>query len=217
VTDESLIREVDEEVRQDEYKKIWDRYGTLITAAAVLLVVGVGGFEGWKYFQKKQAEDASVVFLDAVKKAQDGKAEDALAAFAAVKHQGFAQLAKLHEAALASEKDPAKAIAIYDAVAADANVDRSLADLATIRSAYLKVDTVKAQELEQALAKYDNATSPWRHAAREIIGLAAWREKEFTMADRYMNTLFSDPDAPDAMRQRAQAMIQLIQPELPAK
>jgi hypothetical protein len=217
VTDESLIREVDEEVRQDEYKKIWDRYGTLITAAAVAVVLAVGGFEGWKYFQKKQSEEASVVFLDAVKKAQDGKTDDALAAFAAVKHSGFAQLAKLHEAALVGEKDPAKAISIYDAVAADASVDRSLADLAAIRSAYLKVDTATPEELEVALSKFNDEKSSWRHAAREIIGLAAWRTKEFSIADRYMNALFADPETPDAMRQRAQAMIQLIQPELPAK
>jgi hypothetical protein len=217
VTDESLIREVDEEVRQDEYKKVFDRYGTHITAAALLIIAGVGGFEGWKYFQKKQAEDASIVFLDAVKKAKDGKTEDALAAFAAVKHQGFGQLAKLHEAALVGEKDSTKAIAIYDAIAADVATDKNLAELATIRSAYLKVDTVKPEELEQSLAKFDNENSPWRHAAREVIGLAAWRVKDFTMADRYMNTLFSDPDTPDAMRQRAQAMIQLIQPELPVK
>ncbi len=217
MTDESLIREVDEEVRQDEYVKIWDRYGSLIMGVVFLAVAGVGGFEGWKYFQKKQSEDASIVFLDAVKKAGDGKTEDAIAAFAAVKHPGFAQLAKLHEAALLSENDGAKAIAIYDAVATDASADRSLADLATIRAAYLKIDTAKPEDLEQALARYDSETSPWRHAAREIIGLAAWRVKDFTMADRYMNTIFSDSDTPDAMRQRAQAMIQMIQPELPAK
>jgi hypothetical protein len=37
------------------------------------------------------------------------------------------------------------------------------------------------------------------------------------MADRYMNAIFADPDAPQALKQRAQVMVQLIAPELPKK
>ena len=39
MTDESLIREVDEEVRRDEFKKLWDRFGSLFTGLAVLMAV----------------------------------------------------------------------------------------------------------------------------------------------------------------------------------
>jgi hypothetical protein len=218
VTDESLIREVDEEVRQDEYKKFWDRHASKLMALAGLLVLGVAAFEGWTYFQRTQAEEASVVYLDAVKKAGDGKYDDALAALAAVKHPGFMQLGRLQQAAVVAAKgDMDKAIADYDAIIADKSVDPVLADLARIRQGYLLVDKSTPDQLLTKLGMFDKADNAWRHAAREIFGLAAYRVKDFTMADRYMNAIFTDPEAPQAIKQRAQVMIQLITPELAKK
>jgi hypothetical protein len=218
VTDESLIREVDEEVRQDQYQKLWQVHGSKIIAAVFLAVAGVAGFEGWKYYEKTQAEQASVVFFDAVQKANTGKFDDALAALAAVKHPGYQQLAKLREAAVRAEKgDTAAALAGYDAIIADAKTDPVLADLARIRQGYLLVDTKTPDELLALLGKFDKDGEAWRHAAREIFGLTAYRTKDFVMADRFMNQIYSDPEAPSALKQRAQAMIQLIAPELPKK
>jgi hypothetical protein len=218
VTDESLIREVDEEVRQDEYMKLWDRHGTKFMALVALVVLGVAAFEGWKYYQRGQADLVSVVYLDAVKKADDGKYDDALAALAAVRHPGFSQLGRLREAAvMAAKGDIAKAVADYDAIIADKTIDPVLVDLARIRQGYLLVDTSTPDALLTKLGMFDKEGNAWRHAAREIFGLAAFRTKDFTMADRYMNAIFADPDAPQALKQRAQVMVQLIAPELVKK
>lgn len=218
MTDESLIREVDEEVRQEEYKKLWDRHGTKFMGLALLAVLAVAGYEGWKYFQKSQAEQASIVYLDAVQKATAGKHDDALAALAAVKHSGFNQLAKQREAAVLAEKgETDKAIAAYEAIIADPASDKVLVDLARIRQGYLLVDTKSPDELLTKLGMFDKDGNAWRHAAREIFGLAAYRVKDFAMADRYMNAIFADPEAPEAIKQRAKVMVQLLAPELPKK
>lgn len=216
MTDESLIREVDEEVRAEQYKKIWDRYGSVFTGLAVAVVLGVAAFKGWQYYEQTQSESAGVVYADALKKASDGKFDDALAALKAVHHSGYGQLARLEEAAVIAEKgDAEKAVAAYDAIAADASVDPLLAHLSSIRAAYLLVDTAKPEELQARVGKFDKDGETWRNQAREILGLAAWRAKDYLTADRYMNMIFSDPDAGPAMRQRAQIMVQLIAPNLP--
>jgi hypothetical protein len=218
VTDESLIREVDEEVRQDEYKKLWDRHGTKIIALIALIVLGVAGYEGWKYYQTSEAEKASVVYFDAVQKANDGKFDDALAALAAIKHAGYGQLVKLRDAAIVAEKgDAEKAVAAYEAIIADKATDPVLADLARIRQGYLLVDTATPDELLGKLGMFDKDGNAWRHAAREIFGLAAYRVKDFAMADRYFNAIFADAEAPQAIKQRAQVMVQLIAPDMVKK
>ena len=217
-TDESLFREVDEEVRQDEYKKIWDRYGKHFTTLAILAVAGVAAFQGWHYYQTKQAEDAGAVYFAALKKAADGKTDDALSALAAVNHSGFGQLAALQSAALLAKKgDAEKAVAAYDAFAANATNDPALVDLARIKAGYILVDTATPDQLLPRLGKFDKDGVVWRQEAREIFGLAAWRVKDYAMADRYIQALYTDAEATPSMKQRAQIMIQLIAPNLAKK
>jgi hypothetical protein len=217
-TDESIFREVDEEVRTEEYKKIWDRYGKYVSGLAIAVVATVAAYQAWQYYQTKQAEDASVIYLDAVKKAADGKTDDAIATFAAIHHGGFEQLSQMRLAQMLADKgDIEKAVAAFDAFAADVNTDPALADLARIRSGYLLVDTSTPDQLLTRLGRFDKDGEVWRNEAREIFGLAAWCIKDYAMAQGYMGAIYGDDKAPAAMRQRAQIMIQLIAPNLPAR
>jgi hypothetical protein len=218
VSDESLFREVDEEVRQEQYQKLWNRYGNYLIAVAVLIVASVAGFKGFQYWQIKQAEAAAAVYLDAVKTAEKGDKNAAAQALAGVSHAGFRQLAQIEQAALLAETGKTdEAVRIYEALAADANADPQLRDLAAIRAGYLQADTATPDQLLTKLGKFDRDDNPWRLAAREIFAISAYRTADFTMADRYFNAIFADPTTPQQMRQRAQAMIQLITPKLPAK
>jgi len=218
VTDESLFREVDEEVRQEEYKKIWDRFGNVFVGIAVVSVVLVAAWKGYEYYQRTQSEAAAIIYQEAVKKAAEGKHEDALSALRAVRHAGYGQLARVREAAVLADKgDVEPAVAAYDAIAADTSADPQLRDLASIRAGYLLVDTATPDQLLARLGKFDKDGEVWRHQAREIFGLAAWRIQDYAMADRYMNAIFADPETPQAMRQRAQVMVQLIAPHLAQK
>jgi hypothetical protein len=214
-SDDAIFREVDDEVRQDEYKKLWDKYGKYAGTLALLFVGAVAAWQGFQFYQVKQAEDASVVYFDALKKASDGKSDDALAALAAVHHVGYGQLAQMQQAAVLGTKGEVdKAVAAYDAFAADPKSDPALADLARIRAGYLLVDTQSPDQLLSRLGRFDKDDVLWRNEAREIFGLSAWRVKDYTMADRYFKAVASDKDSTGAMKQRAEMMLQLITPNL---
>ncbi|MGB9141357.1 MAG: tetratricopeptide repeat protein [Aestuariivirga sp.] len=215
MSDESLFREVDEEVRQEQYKKLWEKFGNYFVALCLVIVASVAGVKGYQYFQMKQSQAAAVVYFDAVKSASDRKFDDALKALDAVNHPGFKQLGSLQQANVLAEQGKTKeAVAAFDALAADKSADTSLRDLARIRAGYLLADSLKPDELISRLGSFDRDGQVWRHAAREIFGLAAYRTGDFSMADRYMNANFADPDTPQDMRQRAQVMIQLLTPLL---
>jgi hypothetical protein len=218
VSDESLFREVDEEVRQEQFKKLWERYGNYVLALCVIVVAGVAGFKGWQYWQVRQAEAAGEAYFAAAKQAAGDKAEDAARQFAAIDHSGYGQLARLREAGVLAEQGKTdEAVKLLDALAADGSADPTLRDLAKIRAGYLLADTLKPDELQVRLGAFDKDGNPWRLAAREIFGLAAWRTGDHEMADRYMNAIVADPEASPSMRQRAQTMIQLLTPLLAKK
>ena len=218
MSDESLFREVDEEVRQDQFKKLWTQYGSYFTALALAIILGVAGFKGWQYWQLTQSETAARVFADGVKKLEEGKTADAEAAFAAIGHSGYAKLAELRRAAaLVGAGKTDEAVTIYDKVANDQSNAQSLRDLARLRAGYALTDKLAPAELISRLGSFDNDTSPWRGLAREIFALAAYRTGDYTMADRYLNAIVADQGVALELRQRAQMLLEVVTPLLTAK
>jgi hypothetical protein len=218
VSDESLFREVDEEVRQEQYKKIWKQYGNYFTAMAVAVVLLVAGFKGWQYWQLSQSEKAARVFADAVTKLEEGKTADADAAFAAIDHAGYAKLGILRRAAaLASQGKTDEAVALYDALADDQKSEQSIRDLARVRAGYILVDKLAPAGLISRLGAFDNEESPWRGPAREIFALTAYRTGDYSMADRYLNAIIADQGVALELRQRAQLLLEVITPLLGTK
>jgi hypothetical protein len=218
LSDESLFREVDEEVRQEQFKKLWARYGSLVIGVCLLVILGVGGYQGWQYWQKKQAEAAGDGFFSAAELAAAGKTEEAAKQFDAISHPGFTGLAQLREAALlATQGKAADAAKIYDAVAADNTVDATLRDLARIRAAAALADTAAIADIEARLKPFVSEGNPWRHVAREIMATVHWRLKDYAGADSQVQAMLGDPETPPSLRQRAGMMAQLLQPMVAAK
>lgn len=218
MSDESLFREVDEEVRQEQYKKLWDRYGNLIIAVCLLVVAGVAGYKGWQYWELKQSQAAGESFFAAVKQAGEGKAGDAAAAFDKIGHSGYGTLARLREAAaLASDGKTDDAVKIYDAVAADSAIDTPLRDLARVRAALVLADKASAADLETRVKPLDVADNPWRHAAREILAAAHWRASDYAAVDAQVKTILGDASTPPGVRQRAEMLSELLVPVLAKK
>ncbi|WP_421694442.1 tetratricopeptide repeat protein [Aestuariivirga sp.] len=213
MSDESLFREVDEEVRQEQFKKLWSRYGNAVVGLGVLVILGVAGFQGWHYWQLKQSEAAGQSFFTAAQLASSGKADEALKDFQAISQTGFADLARLRMAAeYATQGKADEAVKIYDAVAADAKVDSSLRDLARIRAAAVLANTASFADMETRLKGFDAADNPWRHMARELLASVQFRLKDYQGADKQVQAILADPATPAGQRQRAETMAQLLQP-----
>ena len=53
--DDSFIREVNEELRSDQMRLIWQRFGRILIAAAVLVVLGTIGKVSYEYWRDSEA------------------------------------------------------------------------------------------------------------------------------------------------------------------
>ncbi len=218
MSDESLFREVDEEVRREQIAKIWKRYGNVFVGLSIGIVVAVAGIKGWQYWERTQAERAGSAYFAAAALQEDKKTSDALTAFEALakgSHGGYATLARFRVAdTLAGEGKRDEAVKAYDALAADSTLDQSMRDVARVRAAYLLADTASATELSQRLSGLDAAGNPWRNVVNEIIALASYRAGDYGDADRRMNEIMTSPDLAPAARQRAQIFLQVLQPHI---
>jgi hypothetical protein len=205
-------REVDEEYRRAQIAAIFKKYGNLIIGALLLIVIGIGGWQFVQWRQTKAAQAAAVAFENALKLAGDAKgaeAEAALGAIAADASNPYAALAKLRQAGALSARDKPAGVKAFDAVAADATIELELRNAARIRAAYLLVDTAKREDITTRIGDLAGAGGNWRNAAREIIGLAAYRAGDMEGAAKSFEEIATDPAAPQGMRARADLFIEL--------
>jgi hypothetical protein len=211
VTD--IFREVDEEVRREQLKKLWQRYGHYLIALCVLVVAGVGAWRGYQWWEAKQAAQSGAAFEQAVELAETGKHQEAEAAFAKLTTAGTAGyrvLARLREAAELARTDPKAAIADYDEIAADRNAGQVIQDLAAVRAGFLLVDTAPYSEIRARLEPLTAADRTFRHSAREILALSAWKTGDMTAARQWTDALLTDPQTPAGTRSRAEVLSELI-------
>jgi hypothetical protein len=210
-----LFDEVDEDVRRDQLKKLWERYSIFIIGAALLIIAAVGGWRGYQYLEAKKAAEAGAAFDKAVELSQENKHAEAEAAFedlAAKAPSGYRLLARLHAAAEAATRDPKAAVKLYDDIAADQSVGGPERDLARLRAAGLLLDSSDYSTVLQRLESSAAPGATFRHSARELLALSAWHANDTAAARRWLDLIANDGETPASLRSRAEALQALLPP-----
>jgi hypothetical protein len=214
MSDDSFIREVDEELRSERMRTFWARYGKIVIGVAVAIVVVTAGYRGYKYYMKTQAETAGDAFMAAISLSQDKKHDEAIKALETLASTGpesYAALARMRLASeLAGKGDAAGAVAAYDAIAANAKADQTYRDIAQLRAGLLLVDSGSLDDVKKRVAGLAAAGKPFRHSAREALGLPAWKAGLLEEAAKNFNMISQDQEAPGSTRGRANLMLDLI-------
>jgi hypothetical protein len=207
-----IIREVDEELRRENFEKLWRKYSGYALGLATLIVLGVAGFFQWQHYTENQRAERARQYETALQlaAAADPGAPAALQGIAGG-DDGYAALAQLQGAALkAKAGDVAGAVAIYEKMTADSALDGSFRNLALILLALHTADTAPPDQLTQRLRPLTAATSPWHYSALELTAVLARRAGDTAKAAQILTGLADDLNAPQAMRQRATEMLHAL-------
>lgn len=214
MSDDSFIREVDDELRSDRAQQIWDRYKTYIIAGAIAIVVATAGYRGWDYYTKSVAAASGDRFMTAINLSNDGKHDDAIKSLEELTIDGSGQypaLAKLRIASeLALRGDDAKAIESYDNISDDTSFNESFRLVAQLRAGLIAVDSSDLDAATKRLQPLSGPGLPFRHSAREGLGLANYKAGKMKEALKWFDAVASDADAGAAIRGRANIMLDLL-------
>jgi hypothetical protein len=214
MSDDSFIREVNEELRKDRAKALWDRYGPLAIGIALAVILVTAGYVAWEYWDRTSANRSGDAFSQALTLASEGRSDEALAAFDTLAAEGYGSypvLARMRAATvLASRGDHEAAVAAFDAVAADRSVAPSVRDIARLRAALVLVDEGSYADVSARVETLAVEANPFRHSAREALGLAAWKEGRAADALGFFEQIAGDEQAPRNLRERATLMSELI-------
>ena len=210
--EDSIFREIDEELRQENFAKLWKQYGHVIIAAAVALVVGVGGYQGWRSYDLNSRTAQGERYQAAMQMAQTGSIDVALEELNVLhgdSSSGYRMLTAFQNAGLQSRKgDAIGAVTAYDRIADDSGVDDMYRDLAKLLAATVLINSEASdQDLQDRLASLDADSNPWRHGARELLAVVALRSGDKDKSRDAFKALSEDATAPQGVRQRAGEML----------
>jgi hypothetical protein len=207
-----IFHEVDEEVRREQLKKLWDRYSIYLIALAVLIVAGMAGWRGYEYWVAKKAAAAGAEFEAAIALNEEGaaEAEAAFAKVAADAPAGYRVLARMRAAGALAQSKPADAVKAYDELSTDASLGIIWQDLAAVRAGLLLVDTAPLADMRRRLDPVTEPTRSFRHSARELLALSAWRNHDVAAARKYIDMIAGDAESPIGVRARADVLSALI-------
>lgn len=213
-SDDSFIREVNEELRSEQMQNVWKRFRPLIIGVAVLIVLGVAGGALFEWWQARESSASGDRFINAVKDASADKSDQAMKELEALSKDGFGSypvLARMRLATLKADKGDAKgAIADFNALGQDAAVPAPVRNAAKLRAAWLMVDNNSYEELASAVEELAAASSPVRNSAREVLGLSAYKAGNYTKARDWLQLVLDDKESSSGAKTRARTVLALI-------
>ncbi len=201
-----IFHEIQEDLRRERLRKLWDRFGALIIAAVVLVIVAAGAWSGYRYWRTQQAIAAGAEFQQAVTLADAGKFAEAEAAFETIAKtgpEGYRAIAAFRAAGAAAARDPAAGVAAFDAIAANRSVEPLLRDMAQLRAGMILLDTADLGEVTKRVGDLAAGTGALRNSAREVLALAQLKAGDSAAAYKTATEITEDAGSAPGVRSRA--------------
>ncbi|QND38308.1 tetratricopeptide repeat protein [Rhizobium leguminosarum bv. viciae] len=212
--DDSFIREVNEELRSDQMKGVWRRFGRYIIVVAILIVAGTAGKVLYDYWDDNRSSGTGDQFPggdEACRREQErrgaGRARQAREGrpwrlSGAGTHAG--------RDGPVQKGDTAAAIAAFNEIGKDNGVPAAVRDAAKMRAGWLLIENGAYEQVSAAIEEMAVPGNAFRHSAREALGLAAYKAGNMAQARQWFQSIVDDTDSPRNVANRAHMMLDLI-------
>ena len=210
-----LFQEIDDELRQDKASRLWRVYGKYVVAAAIVIIMSVGGYKFWQQKQLDDGEKASIAYEAALERSASGDhkgAIDQLNEEEIGTVAGYAALSQMQKANLAMKiNDFEAALITFKDIAENDNYPQSVKEWASFRYAAVRVekqiDSNASADLDSLIA----TDSPWRFLAKEIKAIKEIETGNKSGAKAIFSELADDENAPERLRVRAAEFLKTLQ------
>ncbi|MBN44473.1 MAG: hypothetical protein CML94_03085 [Rhodobiaceae bacterium] len=207
---EPIEDEVNEELRRQQLKSIWDRFGIYIIGLAVLIILSVGGNEILNHLNNRVSQRDSIAFDNALTLIEEGNDSD-----------GIDQLIKLTEGKtgykglaffrLSSESlangNYKESIDYLKKASLDKTLTKNLRVFAKIKAGLILVDNGSFSEVDVLLKEVVENGGPFSFHAKEILALALIKNGRDFEAQEIFQEIANDASAPPVLARRAEIFL----------
>ncbi|PPR32739.1 MAG: hypothetical protein CFH27_01031 [Alphaproteobacteria bacterium MarineAlpha6_Bin5] len=207
--DHNLIKEIEEEVKQDEYKNLWNKYKIYIFISVIFILFTVGSLNFFKYKKEQLAEKQSELFFQATQFIEDeeySKAKEILKEINKSKNNGYSELSFLYLIDLVEKK---KINLDFDDLEVNKNsIFYGLIILQKFNNEInSNIENINNLNEIKDLAK---PSSDWSYLANELLSSYYIKKNDFEKAIQSLSFIIDSEDSSEYIKERAKTLVEMI-------
>lgn len=209
---DAFIQEVNEDVKNDSLKALWDKYGLFVIAFVVIAVSAAVSFDRIQAWRIARNQHQTQNYMAAV---QNGTtAEEKISNLQKISqdNQGlFSDFAKLQIAnVLLAEGKQDEALDALEKLAAEKQVNTEVKHVALMKLATYRVDTLSKEDFAALLQPILSENSSWTPMAQDLLAMSAIKNGDIDSAREIYTNLLKVKDLPENFRNKIQDMLSSI-------
>ena len=214
INHDALLREVVEDVQNEQLQKLWNKYGLFVILGVALILTATISFESFKNWQAKKQQELSNAYSVALSLHGQGRLDESLDVYKALAEKNadmYGDLAKLQIVNIYMEQGrSADAADILQTMVGSRKTQAQLKTIAILKLAAYKLDSnAPADEITSLLQPLlENAEE--EDIAREMLAMLNIREKNISVAKAEYTKIASSPTASEELKARAHDMINVL-------
>ena len=212
IVEDALLREVVEDVKNEQFQQMWNKYGLYIIIAVAFVLTATISFESIKTWKEKKDQELSDTYSIALSLHNQGRLDESLELYnsLAIKDLGiYDDLAKFQIANVYLEQGKKNdALAVLDTMIKSSDTISQMKKLAVLKLVSYKLDdNAPVNEINELLALIAEENSD---IAREFTAMLYIRENDLAKAKDEYQKIISSENAPESLKNRALDMINLL-------
>lgn len=214
LADDALIREVSEDVKNDQMKELWNKYGLFVVIFIALAITAAVSFETFKSWMDKRNQEVSNAFAVAISLQNQGKFDDSLKILQKLSEKSgiYSDIARLQMANIYFEqKNDKAAVEQLEFLVSDKGESRQMKEIALLKLAAYKLDNnAPSTEIKELLTPLAEKESGSYNVARELLAMLAIRDGNLEDAKSEYELIAASANGSDALKSRALDMINIL-------
>ncbi len=208
-----IFDETEENLRADKWVAIVKKtlpWAAAILGGALIITLGVWGWQTWQDGITSKASETYQAGMDSQGKGDSATAKTKFEDTAKSGSQAYKALALMQLGGMAvNDNNTAEAIKDFDE-AGKTSSSPIIKDLATIKSAYLAMDTATYADMEKRLTPLTKDDRPYAALAKEALAMAKLQAGDLKGARSDLQVLSLTLGTPDGVKQRASEFVLAI-------
>ena len=209
---DAFIREVDEDVKNDNFKVLWNKYGALIVSFVVIAVCAAVCFDQIRAWKLHQNQVKTETYMAAAE--LQNNQEETLAALQKINEGNngiFSDFAKLQIANILLEQGKTdEALASLLSLMENKQVNSEVKNIALIKYATYKVDEMPREEFAKLLEPVIQENNSWTPIANDLLAMSAIKAGDIETAKQIYQNVLKVKDLPEDFRSKIQDMLSSI-------